>query len=287
MKRFRRQYTVTLMSKALGVSNSGFYKWLRNNDKRAKQRKEQETKIKTAFEACRRDYGSPRLATELECQGLFLSKTTVARRMRDLNLCARPRKRFVVTTDSRHNCLISPNLLNREFEVDSVNQVWVSDITYIRVKNRWMYLTVMIDLADRMVVGWTLSSSMCAQSTVNEAFKIAARNRDLDKNSGLMIHSDRGIQYASSSFRALLKQYGCVQSMSRKGNCWDNAVAESFFKTIKTEELANHRFTNPQTLRWHLFNYIDGWYNTKRIHTSLGGRSPLQASLIKRKSNAA
>jgi len=233
-------------------------------------------------------YGSPRIAQYLEENNIVTySKTTVARCMQRLNLVARPKRKFVVTTDSDHDFKIADNLLDRNFDVECINTCWVSDITYILVDRRWMYLTTFIDLADRMVVGWSLSNNMTAADTVCAAFADAVRKRGITKESQLMIHSDRGVQYASTEFRNLISIYDCIQSMSRKGNCWDNAVAESFFKTIKIEALNRYNFKDSVVLRKVIFRYIDGFYNTVRFHSALGGLSPLKASIIKQKKNAA
>ena len=263
------------MSKVLKVSSSGYYKWKKDKSKSLKVSDELNAEIKKVFNMSQGTYGSPRIAQELENQDIVISKTTVARRMRSLNLTARPKKKFVITTESDHDYLIVDNILNREFEVEQPNKVWVSDITYIRVANYWMYLTVIIDLADRMVVGWSLSKDMTAYNTVIAAFKMAVFKRGLTDLSELLFHSDRGVQYACHDFVDILNQYNCTRSMSRKGNCWDNAVAESFFKTIKVEKLYKYIFKNEDMLKTILFRYIDGWYNTKRIHTSNGGKSPL------------
>jgi len=199
---------------------------------------------------------------------------------RYLSLGIRPRlkKRFKITTDSKHGLQISPNLLKREFTVTELGKVWVSDITYIRIRHSFVYLTTVIDLADRMVVGWSLSDNMTDEDTVIMAFKKAIKNRPISP--GLLFHSDRGSQYASTNFRKLLAAQKCKQSMSRKGNCWDNAVAESFFKTIKTESLNRYKFENASEVFSAIFNYIDGWYNTRRIHSTLGGKSPREMAEI-------
>lgn len=207
--------------------------------------------------------------------------------MQRLNLVARPKRRFVVTTDSEHNFTIADNFLDRNFDVEHINTCWVSDITYILVNNKWMYLTTFIDLADRMVVGWSLSNNMTAADTVCAAFEDAVYKRGISKGSRLMVHSDRGIQYASLEFRNLIESYDCIQSMSRKGNCWDNAVAESFFKTIKIEALNRYNFMDSILLRKVIFRYIDGFYNTIRFHSALGGLSPLKASIEKQKKKIA
>lgn len=281
MKKYNKTYSVAMMAQILGVSSSGFYKWLNTHEVRDKTIQTLDKQIKDEFIKSNKTYGSPRISVALTRKNQKCSKTTVARRMKTMNLVARPKHKFVHTTDSDHNLKVATNLLERKFDVEQINKVWVSDITYIRVSNYWMYLTVVIDLADRMVVGWSLSKDMTATNTVIEAFSKAVRSRGITKESKLMVHSDRGVQYASREFRKLLSKYGCQQSMSRKGNCWDNAVAESFIKTIKTESLNNIVFNDPNILKRVIFRYIDGWYNTMRIHSALGYITPLEALLIK------
>jgi putative transposase len=198
--------------------------------------------------------------------------------MKAMKISPKKKKRFKHTTDSGHGKAISPNLLDQCFQASELGKIWVSDITYIALQSGFVYLTSIIDLADRMVVGWSLSSNMTNLHTTIAAFKKAVKNRPIKE--GLIFHSDRGSQYASDDFRALLKQYKCNQSMSRKGNCWDNAVAESFFKTIKVEELYHHKFKSIEQVYSVVFDYIDGWYNTLRIHSTLGGISPRQMAQI-------
>ena len=238
------------------------------------ERAKLDNQIKEAFDSSRSTYGSPRIYEALKKKSIRTSKSTVARRMKALKISPRKKKRFKHTTDSTHNKRISPNLLNQCFKATELGQIWVSDITYIALQSGFVYLTSVIDLADRMVVGWSLSSTMTDQATTIAAFKNAVNNRPIKE--GLIFHSDRGSQYASDDFRVLLKQHQCLQSMSRRGNCWDNAVAESFFKTIKVEELYHHRFESIQQVYSVVFDYIDGWYNTLRIHSTLGGKSPSQ-----------
>lgn len=278
MSRYSAQYPVELMSRVLGVSRSGYYKWVKNKRLHEFQL-ELDKRIKQAFELSKSTYGSPRVTQELckQADERRVSVATVARRMHVLGLVARVKRKYVHTTDSTHDLRISPNLLDRNFEVEQVNKVWVSDITYIPTDKGWRYLTVILDLADRAVVGWTLSWTMQAQCTVIAALKQAIYKRGIQPNCGLMFHSDRGVQYACDDFRAILAQYAITQSMSRKGNCWDNAVAESFFKTIKTEELNSYQLINADRLNSLVFKYIEGWYNTRRIHSSLNGKTPWDA----------
>ena len=271
------QYSVLMMSKILKVSSSGYYKWNKNKVSKAKKYQQLDRSILQVFNNSSGTYGSPRIATVLTGTEIKVSKNTVARRMQKMNLTARPKKKYITTTNSDHSFKVPDNLLDRNFAVDLPNKVWVSDITYIRVAHYWMYLTVIIDLADRMVVGWSLSRDMTALNTIIAAFKMAATNRGLNKNDHLLFHSDRGVQYASHEFTDLLQKYDGTQSMSRKGNCWDNAVAESFFKTLKVESLNKYVFRNQEMLKRVLFRYIEGWYNTVRIHSAIGNISPLFA----------
>ena len=264
------------MCEVLGVSTSGYYYWKKVLKGHSKT-EDLDRQIKEVFELSESTYGSPRIFTELKKRGLEISESKVSRRMRVLEISPKVKKKFKCTTDSKHDQPIAPNILNREFDVAESGRVWVSDITYIRVQESFVYLTTVIDLSDRMVVGWKLSDNMTDTDTVIAAFNTALKNRPIGP--GLIFHSDRGSQYASVEFRKLLKGNKCIQSMSRKGNCWDNAVAESFFKTIKTESLNRYKFTNINQVYSTVFRYIDGWYNTTRIHTSLGDRSPREMYL--------
>lgn len=258
------------MLKVLGVSSSGYYNWLNDRKLNKEKHKKLDEAITKEFNSSNGTYGSPRIQIELSKSSICISKNTVARRMIVLNLVARPKRKFVHTTDSDHDFRIPDNVLDRQFNVDKPNTCWVSDITYIRVANYWVYLTVIIDLADRMVVGWCLSKDMTAANTVISAFNLAVCKRGISKKHKLLFHSDRGVQYACNEFAQLLNQYNVTRSMSRKGNCWDNAVSESFFKTIKIESLNRYIFSSQSMLYTIVFRYIEGWYNTVRTHTNLG-----------------
>lgn len=201
--------------------------------------------------------------------GFVVSRQRTARIMKAARIRARRKRKFKSTTDSRHNYPIVPNILNREFTVTRPGQVWVSDITYIRTSKGWLYLTVIIDLCDRKVVGWAMSKGLSAEETTIPAWRMAVKNRPVTQN--LIFHSDRGIQYACNAFSNLLMSNKWVRrSMSRKGNCWDNAVAESFFKTIKVELVYENHFSNQDDAKLSLFNWIETWYNRKRRHSALG-----------------
>ena len=190
-----------------------------------------ENLIKQEFELSNGTYGSPRICKALIKKGVIISEATVGRIMKTLRLKARTKRKFKITTDSNHKFKVAKNVLDRGFNVSSLNRVWVSDITYVKAGSKWTYLTVIIDLADRMVIAWNLSNNLSAEDTIIKTFFKALKIRSFSP--GLIFHSDRGIQYACDDFRKLLNENNIIQSMSRKGDCWDNAVAESFFKTIK------------------------------------------------------
>ncbi len=198
--------------------------------------------------------------------------------MRNNNWISKHRKKFKVTTNSNHSYPVCRNLLNRNFNPSRLNQVWVSDITYIKTQKGWLYLTTIIDLYDRQVIGWSLSTRLYTSQTIIPAWKMAVSKRKITIN--LLFHSDRGIQYASNEFRKIIRSNTLVtQSMSRKGNCWDNAVAESFFKTLKVELIYGNEFKSIEKAKTNIFEYIEVWYNKKRLHSSLGYKTPYEAEL--------
>lgn len=259
------------MCTVLKIARSSYYAWLnRKESSRKKRREELKTDIKRVFELSKKRYGSPRLTIELNSQGIKASKPLVCKLMQELGLRSIVKKKFRITTDSQHKFTIAKNHLNQEFITSRANQVWVSDITYLRSKEGWSYLTTVIDLYDRKVIGWALSNTMHATQTVIPAFKMAKMNRPINNQQQLIFHSDRGVQYACDAFRSELKKTrNTIQSMSRKGNCWDNAVAESFFKTLKTELIYHHKYQTRKELEISVFEYIETWYNKKRRHSHL------------------
>ena len=258
------------MCRVFKISKSSYYHWLKSGtSRRWLENEELLVRIKSIFEYSLKTYGSPRIKEELQAQGFQVSRPRVARIMRAAGIRARIPRRFVVTTDSKHNYPVAPNILNREFTASRPGQVWVSDITYIRTNRGWLYLTVIIDLFDRKVVGWSMSKGMTAEETIIAAWRMAVNNRPITQE--LIFHSDRGIQYACTKFTNILNANELVQrSMSRKGNCWDNAVAESFFKTIKVEVVYNEIYQNHDHAKLSLFKWIETWYNRKRRHSALG-----------------
>lgn len=263
------------MCEVLNVSSSCFYRWLVSPESPREQRsKALIDKIRQAHRDSKYIYGSPRITAELRKKGENVSRSYVARLMKQHGIQSKVKKKYRVTTDSSHSFGIAENLLQRDFSADSLSQKWVGDITYIHTSTGWLYLTTVIDLADRKVIGWSLSTDMTAKSTSVEAIKMAIRNRGV--KDGLIFHSDRGIQYACEEFREVTVENRIVQSMSRKANCWDNAVAESFFKTLKAEMIYHRKFLDQQSAKLEVFGYIEGFYNTKRTHSALGYKTPKQ-----------
>lgn len=267
-------FPIEMMCKVLGVSRSGYYSWLkRKPSKRALEEKELMKQIKEIHKNSKGTYGSPRIREELKKNYVHVSRRRVARLMKKAGIYNKVKKRFKTTTDSKHKFPVAPNLLNRVFKVDELGKVWVSDITYIRTREGWLYLTVIIDLCDRKVIGWAISNTLKTSETVVPAWKMAIKNRPV--NDYLIFHSDRGVQYACTEFKELLATNPFVmQSMSKKGDCWDNAVAESFFKTIKTEWIYRNIYVTRKQATVSVFEYIETWYNTQRSHSSLNYLSP-------------
>lgn len=260
------------MAKIFKISKSCYYarfKTKPSNHERCDQ--EYLEIIKEIFKANKGNYGSPRIHNDMKKRGINCSRKRVARIMRENGLKARPKKKYKVTTDSRHDFPIAENLVDRNFAVEAVNMCWVSDLTYIWTSAGWLYLCVILDLFSRMAVGWSMASHLRAE-LATDALEMAVAHRNPLR--GLVFHSDRGIQYASFEFREKLNDYGMIQSMSRKGNCWDNACAESFFATLKLEEVFQHRYKTKVEARQSIFEYIAVYYNRQRSHSFIDYLSP-------------
>jgi putative transposase len=268
----KANFPVRTLCKALGVSHGAYYEWEANVESERRRRDaELLADIRTIFDEGRGCYGAPRIHDALTKRGVQVSRKRVARLLRENGLRARAARKFKATTDSRHSLPVSPNLLARNFAATRPNTTWVSDITYLWTLEGWMYLCVIIDLYSRKVVGWALRSRMQA-GLVCEAFDMAVRTRR--PAPGLVFHSDRGSQYASGKFRRRLARHGMMQSMSRKGNCWDNAVAESFFATLKKELVRDHVFETRDDVITAIFEYIEVFYNRRRTHSLLSYVTP-------------
>lgn len=274
------------MCLVFGVSRSRFYTWLNNGlSNIAVENQILTEKIRAIHGNSKQTYGSPRITRELVKLDVKVSRPRVARLMKKAKIRSIVKRKFRVTTDSEHKYPIVENKLNRQFKVGEI-AAWVSDITYIKTTQGWLYLTIILDLADRKIIGWALSSTMKAIDTVIPAWKMAQKNRSI--TSELIFHSDRGVQYACSEFKSLLdKNPLVIRSMSRKGNCWDNAVAESFFKTLKAECVYQNKFINKHQAALVVFEYIEIWYNRKRQHSALGYVSPTEFEEILNKQKIA
>ena len=272
-----------MMCRVLGVSKSGYYSWLKREPSlRETENQNLMTQIRSIHLKSKRTYGSPRITNELKGRSVHVSRPRVARLMRKAGIRAVTKRRFVATTDSKHNYQVAANLLNRNFNTSRPGEVWVSDITYIRTREGWLYLTIILDLFDRKVIGWSTSKTLKARDTVIPAWRMAAMSRPIHEK--LIFHSDRGVQYACNEFKNHLSAKSMVlQSMSRKGDCWDNAVAESFFKTIKTEWIYRHKYTTRKQAELSVFEYIETWYNTQRRHSSLNYLSPVEFGKVRNK----
>lgn len=272
------EFPVKKMAEVLNLSRSRYYAWLKNPY--VKQRKDEDigTLIELAFEKSGKRYGSPRIHNELKEDGVPCGKKRVARIMRLKSLRARTKKKFKITTDSKHGHPVADNIVARNFIIEEPNRIWVSDITYLWTQEGWLYLSVIIDLFSRLIVGYSMSEHIDT-ALVAEAFTMAVNKRKPSR--GLIFHSDRGVQYASDEFRELLKNNEVIQSMSRKGNCWDNACAESFFSTLKIEEVYRRSYRTRQEARLSVFEYIEIFYNRFRKHSFLDYMSPVKYESVK------
>jgi putative transposase len=263
------------MCKQLDVSTAGYYKWRRRIKNETPTKNEIISKKIIDIHAKHRGvYGSPRVLRALAQEGIHCNHKRVERLMRALGVRAKQSKKFKATTNSKHNLQVAKNVLDRQFTKTEANQAWVSDITYVWTDEGWLYLVVFIDLWSRRVLGWSISERMQAEF-VRDAFLMACGKRGGNFQK-LVVHSDRGSQYASELFKETLKSTGCTQSMSRKANCWDNAVAESFFGSLKKELIYRERFETRQAARAAMFEYIEIFYNRIRLHSALNYLSPDQ-----------
>jgi transposase InsO family protein len=274
-------YPGDVACQVLEVSRSGYYAWRERPVSRQQQRREElAVKIHAAYVENRRAYGSPRVYKALKAAQQMVCRNTVAKIMREQGLRAKSRKKFVPhTTDSVHDRAIAPNVLDRQFAADLPNRKWAGDITYIPTDEGWLYLAGVIDLCSRRVVGWSMGDHM-RTDLVSDALEMALARRQ--PAAGLLHHSDRGVQYASDDYQGLLSRHGIEASMSGKGDCWDNAVMESFWATLKTELVHHEHYQTREQARRSIFEYIEVFYNRKRLHSSLGYVSPetFEAGLI-------
>lgn len=276
MNEYRHTFRVVKMCKVLKVSKSGFYKWLKMRTHQSDCEKEKERlkgMIRRLFYEYRETYGSPRITHELRKQNIHISEKTVGRYMREMGLRAVPEKRFVTTTDSNHNNPIYPNLLNRHFNPGQPDRAWVTDITYVWTLEGWLYLASVMDLYSRKIIGWHIDKSL-SKALVLKALNRALRLRH--PSDRLIHHSDRGSQYTSKEYIECLNAHNIQISMSRRGNCYDNACIESFHATIKKDRIYRRRYRSHEEAKKDIWDYIMSFYNERRSHTTLGYTSPNQ-----------
>jgi putative transposase len=276
MREFSGIFSVSIMARVLKVSRSGFYQWFHSIDRsqsRAARKQDMDERIKSIFSSSKGRDGADRIFAELTERGTPYNIKTIRKSLKRQALVPKAAKLFKVTTDSCHSLPIAPNLLERNFDASQPNEKWVSDITYVQTNEGWLYLAMFIDLFSRKVVGWSMSERMDS-ALVCDALKMALWRRKFPKK--VIVHSDRGSQYASSAFRALLAEHELIQSMSRKGDCWDNACAESFFHSLKVELLIGEPLRNRQETREAIFEYIEVDYNRQRRHSAIGYQNPEQ-----------
>lgn len=275
-----QEYPIQASCEVLQVSRSGFYAWReRPQSMRADRREELARKIQALHQQNRRVYGSPRICEALQAQGETVCENTVAKVMHHRGIRAKTKKKFVPrTTDSVHNQPVAENLLNREFAAEAPNRKWATDITYIPTDEGWLYLAGVLDLYSRKVVGWAMADHMRTE-LASAALQMAIVHRRPAK--GLLHHSDRGVQYASDDYQKVLREHQMEVSMSGRGECWDNACMESFWGTLKTELVNHEHYATRDEARQSIFEYIEVFYNRKRMHSSLGYQSPeaFEASL--------
>ena len=273
----KANHKLSVLCRVLGLSRSGYHKWANAKpSRRERENTRLAAEIRGIHQTSRSRYGSPRVHAELSERGRRVGRKRVARIMRENGIKSRPKRRFRLTTDSSHTLPVALNFLDRNFAASAPNQVWVGDITYIWTLEGWMYLAVLIDLYSRAVVGWALSDRMTRQLTLDALSMAVAARRPAR---GLLHHTDRGSQYASAEYRAALDANGFVCSMSRKGNCWDNAVAESFFASLKKELVHEAIFFSRHIARAHVFEYIEVFYNRQRRHSALNYATPAHFEL--------
>ncbi len=271
----RRDYPLPALCRTLAVSISGYRAWQRGGQpNRRRLTNAQLLALMAAIHAeLKGAYGSPRMLRELRSRGVPVGKERVERLMRENGIRARHKRRYKATTDSKHGLPVAPNVLDRNFAPAAPNQVWSADLTYIWTDTGWLYLAIVLDLFNREVVGWSIKPRMTADIVVDALTMAWFRRKPAP---GLLFHSDRGSQYASGVFQAKLNEFGMTGSMSRKGNCWDNAPTESFFNSLKNERVHGTRYANHDDARTDLFDYIEVFYNRSRRHSTLGYVSPTQ-----------
>ena len=271
-------YAINIMCKVFKVSRSGYYSWLRHKPgKRELANTMLDEEITAVYTKNKKRYGAPRITKALNKRGVGCSITRVARRMSSMKIKAVGKRKYKITTDSKHNNPIFDNVLFRDFSTTNVNQKWCGDITYIPTREGWLYLAIVLDLYSRAVIGWSMSKHMKKQ-LVCDALLMALFKRKFPK--GVVVHTDRGSQYCSDKYRTILNSNQLIGSMSRKGNCWDNSIAESFFHTLKIELIYENNYQTRQEAKSSIFQYIEGYYNLRRMHSAINYSTPFEAECV-------
>ena len=269
---YRSEFSMKKMCQVLKVSRSGCYDWENKEpNNRYKENTIMMNRIKAIYDENRGRYGSIRITKQLKNEGIVCGKNRIARLMSQNDIRAKTKKRFKITTNSKHNYQASPNLLKQNFTAQTINKKWVSDITYIYTKEGWLYFAGILDLCSKKIVGWSFGTKLTVDIVI-QALNQAITRRCIKDD--LIIHSDRGIQYACHDYKGLIAKNNFIQSMSGKGNCYDNAAMESFFKTLKTELVRWERYETRDEAKKSIFEYVEIYYNRKRMHSSLGYMSP-------------
>ena len=274
MNTYKYEFKIKVMANVLGVSRSGYYAWLKPKKSIHEQKRIfLAENIRRIFSESRRSYGSPRIYRQLKSEGIACGRHKVAKIMRSLAIVARKKRKYRKPVATRHDRSFAANILNRKFYHNEPNQAWVSDVSYFWTKSGWLHLAMVMDLFSRKIIGWSMGTHVDKTLTI-KAFEMAVINRN--PHSQLIHHSDQGAEYTNNEYQSILKNKNIISSMSRSGNCYDNAVAESFFKTIKAELTKNRKFETIEEARSAIFEYIEIFYNRKRLHSTLGYASPVE-----------
>lgn len=277
IRRHEAEFAVSMMCRVLGVSRSGYYDWYdRHPSSRALEQQRLDEQVKHAFTAEKGRIGSPRIVQRLKAKGYRAGRHQVAQSLRRQGLRAKAARKYKATTHSNHRLPVAANLLQQDFSATRPNQKWVSDITYIHTDEGWLYLATLLDLYSRTVIGWSMSERMTT-SLVSDALRMAVFRRHRPKH--VIVHSDRGSQYCSHDYQQLLKQHQLICSMSKKGDCYDNAAMESWHHSLKVEAIHGERFVTREQAKQQVFDYIEVYYNRQRLHSTLGFLSPMQFEL--------
>lgn len=274
MNEYKKEFKIKTMARVLEVSRSGYYGWLKQKQSHMEQERIFLTEnITRVFKESKRSYGSPRVYKQLKAEGITCGRHRIAYLMRESGIIARKKRKYTKPLTERHDRSFAVNVLNRQFTYAKPNQAWVSDVSYFWTRSGWLHLAIVMDLFSRKVIGWAMGGHVDKNLTT-EAFKMAIINRNPKHK--FIHHSDQGAEYTNNEYQNILKNHGIISSMSRSGNCYDNAVAESFFKTIKVELAKKQRFNTIEEARAAIFEYIEIFYNRKRLHSTLGYVSPVE-----------